>query len=78
MSCTRIHYTVVRNGKLTRRIKCIVDHYRKLGVDVESVLEQELEHLKEQSLLKEVFGRGSVDLVPKVRALEDILSVLNS
>ena len=78
MSCTKHHYIVVRNGKLTKQIKAIITHYRKLGVNVEFVLEQELEHLKKKALFEEIFKSGSNNLVPKIRALEDILGVLNS
>ena len=79
MSCTTKCYTVVRNGKLTKRIKNIIDHYRKLGVNVEFVLENELNRLRGLLLYNEIFGtRGDDNPAAKMKALEQILSVLNS
>ena len=78
MLCTKRKYIVVRNGKLTKRIEYIITQYRELGVNVEFVLEQELEHLKKKALFDEIFESCSNNLVSKIRALEDILSILNS
>ena len=79
MSCTTKCYVVIRNGKLTKRIQNIIAHYRKLGVNIEFVLENELNRLKNRLLFAEIFGTEEVDNpVAKIRALEQILDVLNS
>lgn len=78
------HFNVLRNGKLTRRIEAILDHYRGYGMNVEVVLERELRRLEDRLVVKEVLqdydsGEEPASYIKaKIQAIKDILSVLNS
>ena len=82
MSTNRIHYLVVRSGKLITRVQNLLDEYRrKYNVDIVRTLQNEKERLQDEQFLLLLFDEDPSKQMKnraKIRALNQILEVINS